>query len=82
MSLATASVLRLFVHEVQKNRGLIIVCTLISVAALLALRLIFAAAAPVAEFLFIAGGTDTALAGVTVVGGGTGVRKFIIGSLF
>lgn len=82
MSLATASVLRLFVHEVQKNRGLIIVCTLISVAALLALRLIFAAAAPVTEFLFIAGGTDAALAGVAVVGGGTGVRKFIIGSLF
>ena len=42
----------------------------------------FAVAAPVAEFLFIAGGTDTALAGVAVVGGGTGVRKFIIGSLF
>lgn len=82
MSLATASVLRLFVHEEKKNRGLIIVCTLISIAALLALRLIFAAAAPVAEFLFIAGGTDAALAGVAVVGGGTGVRKFIIGSLF
>ena len=66
----------------RKNRGLIIVCTLISIAALLALRLIFAAAAPVTEFLFIAGGTDAAFAGVAVVGGGTGVRKFIIGSLF
>ena len=30
----------------------------------------------------IAGGTDASLAGVAVVGGGTGVRKFIIGSLF
>ena len=81
MSLATASVLRLFVHEEKKQRTNNCM-HLISIAALLALRLIFAAAAPVAEFLFIAGGTDAALAGVAVVGGGTGVRKFIIGSLF
>ena len=66
----------------KKNRGLIIVCSLISIAALLALGLIFAAAAPVAEFLLIAGGTDAALAGVAVIGGGAGVRQFIIGSLF
>ena len=44
--------------------------------------LIFTGPATVTEFLFIAGGTDAALAGVAVVGGGTGVRKFIIGSLF
>ena len=61
---------------------LIIVCSLISIAALLALGLLLAAAAPVAEFLLIAGGTDAALAGVAVIGGGTGVRQFIIGSLF
>ena len=44
--------------------------------------MIFTCAAPVAEFLLVAGGTDAAFAGVAVVGGGTGVRKFIIGSLF
>ena len=82
MSLATASVLRLSLSYGAENTGSIVIRTLVGIAALFALRLIFTVAAPVAEFLFIAGGTDAALAGVAVVGGGTGVRKFIIGSLF
>ena len=61
---------------------LVIVGSLISIASFLPMFLLHTGAAPVTKFLFIAGGTDAALAGVAVVGGGTGVRKFIIGSLF
>ena len=46
------------------------------------MSLLYTGAAPVTKFLFIAGGTDAALAGVAVVGWGTGVRKFIVSSLF
>ena len=61
---------------------LIVICSLIGIAPVQFPGQILAGTASVAEFLFIAGGTDAALAGVAVVGGGTGVRKFIIGSLF
>ena len=67
------------------NRGflmLIIIRSLICIAVFLTSGKGGTGAASVAEFLLIAGGTDAALAGVAVVGGGTGVRKFIIGSLF
>ena len=67
------------------NRGflmLIIIRSLICIAVFLTSGKGGTGAASVAEFLLIAGGTDAAFAGVAVVGGGTGVRKFIIGSLF
>ena len=77
MPFITVSVLRLFVCY-----KLIVVCAFVGIAALLAFGLLFAGAAAVAEFLFVAGGTDAAFAGVTVVGRGTGVGEFIIGCLF
>ena len=77
MPVIPVSVLRLFVCL-----ALIIVCTFVGIAALLALGLCLAAAAAVAEFLLVAGGTDAALAGGAVVGWGAGVGKLIVSYLF
>ena len=44
--------------------------------------MIFTCAAPVAEFLLVAGGTDAAFASISVVDWGAGVGEFIIGCLF
>ena len=46
------------------------------------LGMCFAGAAAVAEFLFVAGGTDAAFAGGAVVSWCAGVGEFIVGCLF
>jgi len=56
---------------------LVVVRALVGIAVFFALGLLLTCAAPVAEFLFIAGGTDAALAGFTVVGWGTCIRQVI-----
>ena len=66
-------------HSLEPLRHtLVVVCSLVSIAALFALRLLFTGAAPVTEFLLIAGGTDAALTCFTVISRGAGVGKFAV----
>ena len=58
--------------------GLVIISTFISITPFLAMALLHTGAAPVTEFLFIAGRTDTSLAGIPVISRSTGERERVV----
>ena len=58
--------------------GLVIISTFISITPFLAMALLHTGAAPVTEFLFITGRTDTSLAGIPVISRSTGERERVV----